>query len=98
MSKEEEIRRLSEQLLILLNTPDVTNNTPEPTPISQPINEIENEDVVEIIHKLERLNVDPVVVRKIMKRVDEVYGRAENYKYTTPLFEEYNKLSKNDDI
>ena len=98
MSKEDEIKRLSEQLLKLLNTPDVQETSSTQEVQTHPINEEENKDVVEILHKLERLNVEPTVVRQIMRRVDEIYGKAENYKFTKPLYEETGKPGKNDDI
>ena len=99
MSKEDEIKKLSEQLLKLLSAPDEPEQkVPAQESQTHQINEKENKDVVEILHKLERLNVEPTVVRQIMRRVDEVYGKAENYKFTKPLYEETGKLSKYDDI
>lgn len=95
MSKEEEIRKLSEQLLKLLNTPDTSVEGTTPTGsvvVSLEANK-ENDLVSEIVDKLNRLNVDQNVVRQIMRRVDEVYGKA-HHNYTTPLHEEFTKLIK----
>jgi hypothetical protein len=89
MSKEEEIKKLSEQLLKLINTPD----TPPAVNSSESISLSENDLVSEIVDKLNRLNVDQNHVRQIMRRVDEVYGKA-HHNYTTPLHEEFTKLIK----
>lgn len=94
MSKQEEIKKLSEQLLKLINTPDSPPvMVSEGTPLTDPITTSENDLVSEIVDKLNRLNVDQNVVRQIMRRVDEVYGRA-HHNYTTPLHEELHKLIK----
>lgn len=87
MNKEEQIKKLTDELLSLLNTPNTTNTSEitesEVTEYSKTINDLKN-----------GLNVDVNIVRQIMKRVDEVYGKSENYMYTTPLYEEYAKIIK----
>jgi len=94
MSKEEEIKKLSEQLLKLLNTPDISVEGTTPIQlVTIPSDTKENDLVTEIVDKLNRLNVDQNVVRQIMRRVDEVYGKA-HHNYTTPLHEEFTKLIK----
>ncbi len=88
MGKEEQIKKLTDELLKLLNTPEVKND-------ESAYNEIFIKSAEKTVSDLKNgLDVDVNVVRQIMKRVDEVYGKAENYQYTAPLFEEFNKLLK----
>jgi hypothetical protein len=91
MSQQEdaanEIKRLIEELTITLNT---INNIEEQKQEKQFICE-------ETLDKLRRLNVDPEVVRKIMKRADELKGKTENFKTQAPLYEadETYKIKRN---
>lgn len=41
----------------------------------------------ETLDKLRRLNVDPEVVRKIMRRADELKGKTENFRTSQALYE-----------
>jgi len=94
MSKQEEIKRLSEQLLKLINAPDLPTPTVSVSESTKPSEtNMENELVSEIVDKLNKLNVDQNVVKQIMRRVDEVYGKA-HHNYTTPLHEEFSNLTK----
>ncbi len=53
----------------------------------------------ETLNKLKRLNVDPEVVRKIMRRADELKGKTENFKTSQPLYEitDSYKIRKNNE-
>ena len=81
MTRDEEIRNLTDQLMKLMATPDITQS--ETASYDKTINDLKN-----------GLNVDVSVVRQIMSRVDEVYGRRENNIYTAPLYEEFGKILK----
>lgn len=84
MNKEEQIKKLTDELLSLINAPDTAHIPKDETDVyTKTINDLKN-----------GLNVDVDIVRKIMKRVDEVYGKSENYMYTAPLYEEYSKILK----
>lgn len=83
-SREEQIKMLSEQLLKLLETPSNEISTNDKNSYTKTINDLKN-----------GLNVDVDHVKKIMRRVDEVYGHANNYITTRPLFEEFDDLTKN---
>lgn len=82
MSQEEdaaELKRLVEELTTVLNT--LTHAEEERKVVCE-----------ETLDKLKRLNVDVDVVRKIMKRADELKGKTENFRTSNPLFEEINRL------
>ncbi len=81
MTREEQIKKLSEELLRLIGTPD---ESPTDT-------DLYNKTIYDLKNGL---NVEVDVVRKIMRRVDEVYGKCENYNYTAPLYEEFGKIIK----
>ena len=81
MTKEEQIQKLTEELLKLLEVPEL--DATETKVYTKTINELKN-----------GLNVEVNVVRQIMRRVDEVYGKADNYQYTTPMYEEFDKIIK----
>lgn len=81
MTREEQIKKLSEQLLRLIETPEVTES--ESIMYDKTITDLKN-----------GLNVDVSIVKQIMRRVDEVYGRKENNIYTAPLYEEFSKILK----
>ena len=81
MTRDEQIRKLTEELIKLMETPDVTENESEM--YNKTINDLQN-----------GLKVDVGVVKQIMQRVDEVYGRKENNIYTAPLYEEFSKILK----
>lgn len=83
-SKEDEIEALSKRLLQLLSE---TENKPEQQLLNSTPSKVGN-DATEVENKLrERLGVEVSVVRKIMKRVDEVYGRKHSNIITDPLYD-----------
>lgn len=88
-TREEQIRLLSEELLKLINSPE-----PPSTPVHKHISPTERRTYIETINDLKGIGVDTEYVKKIMQRVDEVYGKAENYIITKALYEEYDRLSK----
>ena len=81
MSQQEdtanEIKRLIDELTNQLNS---INNIEEQKQEKQFICE-------ETLDKLKRLNVDPEVVRKIIRRADELKGKTENFRTSSPLYE-----------
>jgi len=85
MTREDKIAILTEELLKLIEEPN------EPSNSNIPITETAS--YKKTINDLTKLNVDIDIVRKIMRRVDEVYGKAENYIITKPLYEEYGRLN-----
>lgn len=92
MTKEEQIKELTEKLLALMASPE-PEQTPQVKP--QPLSLTEISSISKTMDDLQHgLNVDVNIVRKIMKRVDEVYGVADNYKYTSPMFEEFERILK----
>ena len=48
----------------------------------------------ETLDKLRRLNVDPEIVRKIMKRADELKGKTENFRTSQALYETISKIKQ----
>lgn len=81
MSQQEEaaneIKRLIEELTITLDS--ITNID---------VQKQEKQFICEeTLDKLRRLNVDPEVVRKIMRRADELKGKTENFNTSAPLYE-----------
>lgn len=87
MTKEEKIAILTKELLDVINSPDEQgNNLSESDNLAARCNKTINE--------LHQLNVDTNIVRQIMRRVDEVYGKADNYKLTKPLYEEFTRIIK----
>jgi hypothetical protein len=91
MSQQEdsasEIKRLIEELTGVLNS---MSNIEEQRVQKQFVCE-------ETLDKLRRLNVDPEVVRKIMRRADELKGKTENFRTSESLYEssEIIKIIKN---
>jgi hypothetical protein len=96
MTREEKIQKLTEELLSLVNQPD----SPSPEQYNSDLtnNSIKNHATSAeklsspeaIVRNLrEGLNVDVNVVRQIMKRVDDVYGKADNYIKTKALYESF---------
>ena len=81
MTRDEQIKKLSEELLMLIGTPEVTES--ETILYDKTISDLKS-----------GLNVDVSIVKQIMRRVDEVYGRKENNVYTAPLYEEFSKILK----
>ena len=81
MTREEQIRKLTDELLKLMATPEVTET--ETVIYDKTINDLKN-----------GLNVDAGIVKQIMRRVDEVYGKREANIYTAPLYEEFGKILK----
>ena len=81
MTREEQIKKLTEELVKLIETPSVSET--ESVKYTKTINDLKN-----------GLNVDVGIVKQIMRRVDEVYGKCENYQYTPPLFDEFDKIIK----
>jgi hypothetical protein len=81
-----EIKRLIEELTGVLNS---MNN----------IEEKKEFICEETLNKLKMLNVDPEVVRKIMRRADELKGKTENFKTSQPLYEinDSYKIKKNNE-
>lgn len=97
MTKEEQIKELTEKLLALM-VPDMNQpvlQTPQPEQQLHALSLNEVNTYAKRINDLKNgLNVEVDVVRRIMRRVDEVYGKAENYKYTAPMYEEFEKIIK----
>jgi hypothetical protein len=97
MTKEEQIKALTEKLLALM-APDMNQpilQTPQPESNSHNLTLNEVNTYAKTINDLKNgLNVEVDVVRQIMRRVDEVYGKCENYKYTAPLYEDFEKILK----
>lgn len=87
MTREEQIELLTKQLLTLINTP--TTNDTEPEDVAVEIKSVER-----TVNDLKTLNVDTNVVRLIMNRVDEIYGRKHSNIYATPLYEEFSRIIK----
>ncbi len=81
MTRDEQIRKLTDDLIKLMATPEVTES--ETVMYDKTINDLKN-----------GLNVDVSIVKQIMRRVDEVYGRKEANIYSAPLYEEFGKLLK----
>lgn len=96
MTRDEQIKALTEKLLELMATPEApqqVQQTQQPTPQALSLNELDS--YTKTITKLkDGLNVDVNIVRQIMRRVDEVYGKAENYQYTAPMYETFEKILK----
>lgn len=90
MTKEEQINALAAQMLALLNTPDTQ---------AQPLNEEQRTSLMGVksaettLKDFQKLNVDVDVVRKIMYRVDEVYGKAGYRVETEALHETFDFLT-----
>jgi hypothetical protein len=84
-----EIKRLIEELTGVLNS---MNTIEEQKQEKQFVCE-------ETLNKLKMLNVDPEIVRKIMRRADELKGKTENFKTSQPLYEsdEFYKIKRNND-
>jgi hypothetical protein len=97
MTKEEQIKELTEKLLALMapdmNQPALKTPQPESHLNNLTLNEVNT--YAKTINDLKNgLNVEVDVVRRIMKRVDEVYGKCENYQYTAPLYEDFERILK----
>lgn len=78
-TREEQIKKLSEELLALLNT--ANEIVPE-----KEIKGLLTDNGFKV-EELDKINVNAVIVKKIMQRVDEVYGACNNYIFTEPLYE-----------
>lgn len=86
MDKQEQIRVLAEALMILMDQPDGENQPNTKTFLQ--------EQREKTINDLNSIGVDINTVRRIMERVDQVYGKCDKYIVTKPLHEEYDNLSK----
>ena len=67
----------------------------ELTNVLSSMNKIAEEKQViceETLNKLKQLNVDPEIVRQIMRRADELRGKTENFRTTESLYETFDKL------
>lgn len=67
----------------------------ELTNVLNSMNKIAEEKQViceETLNKLKKLNVDPEIVRQIMRRADELKGKTENFRTTESLYETFDKL------
>lgn len=96
--KLNEIKRLTEQLTKLLSESELLtsniNNNKNNTQNNQLDYPNINETTDELIGRLEKINVEASHVRKIIKRCDEMYGRTENFRSSTPLYEEFTNITK----
>ena len=77
----DEIKSLINQLTDALNT--IENTIEEKQFICE-----------ETLDKLRRLNVDPNIVRKIMKRADELKGKTENFRTSQALYETISRIKQ----
>jgi hypothetical protein len=95
LTREEQIKLLSEHLLKLLAEEDIEQIKPQIDTSStyirgngypKPINET--------LEDFKRMNIDINVVRAIMKRADELKGRTDLYTTKQGLYEMLDKLIK----
>jgi hypothetical protein len=88
MTREEKIELLTKELLEVINTPSADEY------VNEEIQEIELKSIEKTLGDLKSLNVDTNVVRQIMQRVDEVYGRKHSNIHSKPLYEEFTRIIK----
>lgn len=94
MNKEEQIQALSKLLLKLLSEDSEPTKQENVTVESKAKQEQNLKTINETLADFKTLGVDVEIVRKIMRRVDEVYGAA-RHNYTQPLYEDFDRLTGN---